>query len=261
MKIKQILIIIVLLFSGSLSSAWAEQEIWKTSFPNTLDLNYAITKALADKFDATLQGKRVPFARRLNQLQTGEIDLSCGLFKNAVREKYAYFLSPPYSTISNKLFFMRKGEGYRLQKFEDLYSLLIGVKIHSKYYPRFDADKKLRKYATTRDESRFNMLIAHRIDAVIQTDLYGFATLRKMGLEDKIEIAPYRYTSQNPVYMAISRKSKLMKQTNELEQVFQIMVESGEIRSIIERYMEREQHLSTSPQEAPPPLSPEDDGQ
>lgn len=163
-KIKQ-LVIAIIFFSFSSMASHAEEEVWKSSFPGILDIDYKITLAFAEKFNATISGSKVPFARRLNQLKKGDIDLLCGLLKNSDREKFAYYLSPPYKLKSHKYFFVRKGEGKRLQKYEDLYSLKIGVQIGSKYFPKFDEDSKLNKHATTEDAGRFKMLESLRIDA------------------------------------------------------------------------------------------------
>lgn len=216
----------------------ANSEVWKTSFPSILKIDYAITKAFADKCNATLFGSEVPFARRLIQLKNGDIDLLCGLLKKEDREKYGYFLTPPYKLKSNKYFFVRKGEGHRLQKYEDLYSLQVGVRIGSKYFSRFDKDSKLDKFSAASDEGRFKMLVSNRVDAVIHTDVYGLYLLHNLRLQDKVEIAPYKYIKHNPVYMVISRKSKLFERKDDLEKVFQIMVKSGEIDQIIHAYFQ-----------------------
>lgn len=211
-------------------------EIWKTSLPSILEIDYSITKAFAEKFNASLVTDKAPFARRLLQLKNGEIDLLSGLLRNGEREQYAIFLFPPYKRKSNKYFFMRKGESHSVNTYEDLYSLKIGVQIGSTYFPRFDADSRIKKYATNSDESRFKMLLLKRIDAVLHTDVYGLYTVHRMGLQDKIEIAPYKYTEVNPVYMAVSKKSALIHYIDELERVFKDMVESGEVDRIIQGY-------------------------
>lgn len=232
------LVLILLLCCGNTERAEAHQEIWRTSLPRTLEIDYIITKAFADKFRATLTANTAPFARRLDLLKTGDIDLLCGLLKNDDRATYAYFLNPPYKLRSNKYFFVRKGEGRRLQKFEDLYSLRVGVQIGSKHYPRFDNDSKIDKHPTPQYMGRFKMLVSNRIDTVIHTDVYGLSIINELGLKDEIEIAPYKYTNKNPVYFAISRKSKLFDRKEELENVYRLMVESGEIDKVITTYFQ-----------------------
>lgn len=212
-------------------------EEWRSSFPPlSIDLDQAVTNAFAAQFGAKVVGSKVPFARRLFELKTGEIDLLAGLLKDNSREEYAYFLSVPYKNKTNKIFIMRKGEGGRLQKYEDLYNLEVGVQIGSKYFTRFDEDTRIRKYSSTSDENRLKMLLHKRFDALIHTELYGNHLVYNLGLETKVEVAPYKYTQDNPVYIAISKKSKLYERRDELDKVFKRLVVSGEIDTVIRSY-------------------------
>ena len=229
---------IALLFFG-LSATLGAAEEWRSSFPALpIALDQVITSAFAAKFGAVVTGDKVPFARRLMQLKIGEIDLLAGILRNDDREEYAYFLSPPYKHKTNKIFIMRKGEGKQLQRYEDLYKLRVGVQIGSKYFPRFDEDPKIQKYESTEDESRLKMLIKNRFDALIHTEFYGTCIIYDLGLQDKVEIASYKYIKYNPVYMAISKKSELYKRKAELEKVFSQMIESGEIDMVIHSYFD-----------------------
>ncbi len=121
MKYKKIVIAFIFCF-GCWGSVFGGEEVWKTSVPayaQALDLS--ITQTFAKKFNATLSSHQAPFARRIRQLKDGDIDLMSGLLKNKDREKFAHFIEPPYKQKSNKYFFVRKGEGKHLQKYENLY--------------------------------------------------------------------------------------------------------------------------------------------
>ena len=96
-------IISVLFFSCD--STVAAKEKWLSSFPPLkMELDQAITSAFAAKFNAAVKGEKVPFARRLVQLKTGEIDILAGILRNDEREEYAYFIHPPYKQRTNKIF-------------------------------------------------------------------------------------------------------------------------------------------------------------
>lgn len=227
---------LIILLSGAQLAAQAQ---WRSSFPPlSIDLDYAITNAFANKFDAKVIGEKIPFARRLLQLENGKIDLLAGLLKDESRERYAYYLSTPYKNRTNKIFLMRNGEGKHLQKFEDLYKLDVGVQIGSKYFTKFDEDPKIVKIPSTDDESRIRMLLKNRFDALIHTEIYATHIVYKLGLQDKVEVAPFRYTNYNPVYIAISKQSELFKRKTELDKVFTQMVESGEMDKVIQSYFE-----------------------
>lgn len=236
----KILLSIIPLIVISLCSASQAREEWHSSFPPlAIDLDQAVTNAFAAKFGAVVKGDKAPFARRLMQLKIGEIDLLAGLLKDEIREGYAYFLSVPYKRKSNKIFIMRKGEGAKLQRYEDLYNLRVSVQVGSKYFSRFDKDPKINKYASTNDESRLQMLLKSRFDALIHTELYGTYIVHNLGLQDRLEVAPYKYTKHNPVYIAISKKSDLYQRKTELDKVFSQMVESGELDEVIQSYFKK----------------------
>lgn len=238
MKIIQCIVGIVFLY-GSFGIGCAEPQVWKTAFPSSaIEIDQAITEAFAAKCNAVVSGAKVPFSRRLMQLKAGEIDLLSGLLKDAGRERFAYFIDPPYKRKTNKIFFVRAGEGKRLVKYGDLHQLAVGVLIGSKYFSRFDNDPNIKKISVARDESRFRMLMQNRFDALIHTDFYGMDAMYRLGMQEKIEVAPYKYTKNNPVYMAVSYNSALIRHKSHLQEVFREMVDSGEVERIIHHYFE-----------------------
>lgn len=239
MNLSQFLILSLMFVLLSLTGLSA-QEIWKTNFPPTsIEVDKEILQALADKYGATVAGSQIPFARRLSNIKSGKIDILTGLLKKPDRFDHIHFLNPPYKRKTNKYFFMRKGEEGRLKTYNDLHSLLIGVQIDSKYFLPFDDDPKIRKHATSRIEGRFQMLMVNRLDAVIHTDVYGIQMIQSLGLEEKVAIAPFRYTKENPVFIGISKKSNLIHQKDKLEALLLQMVESGEMAQIIHNYFTR----------------------
>lgn len=195
-----------------------------------------IIRRVADKLDLSVEIRLAPFARRLRWMQTGKIDFMGGLLKRPERDAYIYFVSPPYVEKNRKVFYVRKGDEDRIKCYRDLYGLAIGTKIHSKYFPRFDRDRRLKKEAVSSLEQNFEKLLAGRIDAVIYSNRSGHVKLMRMGITDKVGLAPYVYTENNPVYIGISRRSPLMTQKTRIERVIRRMVENGEMTLIIENH-------------------------
>jgi polar amino acid transport system substrate-binding protein len=197
-----------------------------------------IMERLAEKLDIKLEMHLAPFARRLRWMETGEIDIMGGLLKRPQREAYIYFVSPPYVTENRKVFFVRKGEEHRIACYEDLHGLIIGTKIHSRYFPRFDKDGSLKKEAVGNVELNFKKLLAGRLDAVIYSNRSGYMKLMEMGIADQVSQASYVYKEDNPVYIGISRQSALMKDRKRVGAILRQMIENGEIERIIESYYE-----------------------
>lgn len=233
------LLYLIPLLSLFLGSHLQAADKWRSSFPPLyIDVDQNIISALAVKFNAEVVGEKVPFARRLQQLKSGEIDILAGLLKDETREGYAYFLKTPYKNKTNKIFIMRKGEGKQLERYEDLYKLKVGVQIGSKYFPRFDADSDITKVPSMKDKNRLQMLLLNRFDALIHTEVYATDLIHRNGFEDKVEFATFKYTKYNPVYIAVSKKSPLYERREELESVLGEMIESGEMGKIIQSYFQ-----------------------
>ncbi|WDP91181.1 MAG: transporter substrate-binding domain-containing protein [Desulfobacter sp.] len=195
-----------------------------------------IMQRVGEKLDINLEMKYAPFARRLLLMKSGKIDIMGGLLKRESRMAYIHFVSPPYVKTCRKVFFVRKGEARRIQAYEDLYGLEIGTKIHSKYFPRFDQDKNLNIQPVSSLEQNFKKLLLKRIDAVIYSYRSGYTTMMKMGITDQVEPAVYYFEGKNAVHIGISKKSPLMAEKDRVASVVKEMVESGEMKSIIDAF-------------------------
>ncbi len=199
-------------------------------------IDFEIIKSIAEKLDSDLTVKEAPFARRLRFMETGKADITAGLLKTPEREEFIYFITPPYKQKSNKLFFVTKGNKKKIRKYEDLYSLTVGINTKSRYFSRFDNDTKIKKEATSTFRQNILKLLAGRIDTVIYTDGKAFLKLQEIGLEDVVEPAEYHFSKNNPVYIGISKQSELIYRSGEIEETVSKMIDSGEIDSIIQNY-------------------------
>lgn len=195
-----------------------------------------VLKAIADKLNAELKFKLAPFKRRLQLMQDGDIDFMSGLLKTAEREKYIYYISPPYKERSDTVFFIARGKHALLQKYEDLYAMKIGTNQGSKYFPQFDHDPKLNKEAVSSGVPNFRKLLLGRIDTVIYAEAGGIDLVYKLGIADRVEMAEFRFARQKDVHIGISRKSDLMDHIVKINSLIGSMIESGEIKSIIVNY-------------------------
>ena len=222
-------------FSGPLSAGGTEL-VGSVAIEHKDGPDMAILEALAGKLKMPLTIIHAPFKRRLQLMRSGEIDLMPGLLRNAVRESFIHYLSPPYKNRSDTVFFVRKGEASRILRYEDLQSLRIGTTLGSTYFPRFDQDAQLAKEVVTGGISNFRKLLLERIDAVVYPESAGIDLIHKMGIEDRVIMAVYRFSKRKEVYLGISRRSHLMNDIATVEAIVRSMIESGEIRQIIVNY-------------------------
>ncbi len=195
-----------------------------------------LLKAIADKLNAELKFIPAPFKRRLQLMKDGDIDFISGLLKTAEREKYIYYVYPPYKERSDTVFFLPKGKQAFLQKYEDLYAMKIGTNLGSKYFPQFDHDTKLNKEAVSSGVPNFRKLLLGRIDTLIYAEAGGIDLVHKMGIADRVVMAEYRFSRQKNVHIGLSRKSHLMDHMLKVDSLIGSMIESGEIKRIFVNY-------------------------
>jgi len=195
-----------------------------------------ILQELLKDTDIELLFKELPSTRSKIMLQNGEIDAYIGMLKTPEREKIYYFCEPPLYEISAKAFYLKKGSGIKIDKYEDLYGLKIGVLRGSLDFKRFNTDEKLiKEYATTNIQN-FNKLISGRIDVVIRTENVGDYLVKSKDYSDKIVKADYKYSNYSPSYFVLSRKSKFMEKINIFESNLLRLRENGLITKITNKW-------------------------
>ncbi|WP_319584991.1 transporter substrate-binding domain-containing protein [uncultured Pseudodesulfovibrio sp.] len=196
---------------------------------------------LAKRMGLKVEYFMYPFSRALYLLEYGEADMMSGVLRREEREAYLHFLQPPYKEHSDKAFYMLRGRKDLLQKYDDLHRLRIGTQNGTSYFPVFDHDPKISKIATHSFELNLRMLLANRIDAVINTEVAGDFELSKLGLQREVVKAPYIYREKQDVYIVLSKKSPLADRLDEFNTVMADLVREGAFQRIVTRYIHEAQ--------------------
>lgn len=197
-----------------------------------------ILQHLADRLSLNLTTKICPWVRCLKAIEDGHADIISAALKRPDREQYMRYIEPPYIERSVKLFYLRKGDGGRIQSFADLKNLTIGVLRGSAYFPQFDNDHSIRKVDVKTTERLLEMLRLKRVDAVIGTELVTDHIISSMAYEGLFDKSSYRIESQEPFYMAISRKSPHMKRIDEFDRAMQALVDEGIVARTIKKHVQ-----------------------
>lgn len=221
--------------------AFNELPPWKVIEPDGTPggIDMAFLRLVAERMHLTLEVDKVPFVRAMRMLKAGGADLMTGLLRRPDREEFLAFVDPPYRLYSNKAFFLRKGEGRRIQKYEDLYGMTIGVVRGVRYFPTFDHDPRIRRDEVSDALLNYNKLLHNRFDALIATEETAEYRIRQMGLEDQVEKAPFVYRQPQSVYIGVSLRSPLAARLEELGRVVRQLLDEGEYERIQREYLER----------------------
>ncbi|RED49751.1 substrate-binding periplasmic protein [Aestuariispira insulae] len=194
-----------------------------------------IGREIAKRMQFTLNVRKCPFKRCLTEMEVGLLDLQAGIARNEERAKYMHYAETPYHHVS-VVFHVRKGEGERLTRYEDLRGLRIGAVAKSHYFDPFNHDENLIKIEVPEEKQLPAMLAAGRIDTYVGTNPNASYDVLTRGFKDRLELAPYQPEADVPVYFAISRKSPLISRIDELNQVIISLHEEGVIEEIVAKY-------------------------
>lgn len=220
--------------TGELRVAFNALPPWKilddNGRPSGIDIEFLYL--LAERMHLTVKFVPLPFKRGLKMVEHGEVDLMVGVLRRPEREVFAHFLSPAYKNKTNKAFFVLKGKENILKEYNDLHHLKIGTQLGSKYFPRFDMDKKIKKVVVKDTELNIKMLLAKRIDAFITTEAAGDYRLAQSGMTNAISKAQYIYHKQQDVFMILSKRSPHTHRLAEFNSVMRDLVENDEFDKI-----------------------------
>lgn len=191
---------------------------------------------LERQLDIELSITPLPFARRLRKLEMGELDISAGLLKTAEREQLIYFLQPAYIDGFSHHFVLRADEPRELERYEDLYRLVIGVNNDARYFERFDKDKMLQKQNIAASTTCAQMLYRKRVDVCIERRFNDPALQATEFKSSAFKFAGYSHSTARPAYFVLSRHSPLFERRAELESLLAQMKSQGRFTEVIRHY-------------------------
>ena len=218
--------------------AFSEAPPWKIISPQQefTGIDMEILQQLASKHGLSLVIKPAPLARCLEMLKSGDADVVSNLMRTPDREGYIHYLEVPYQTRTDKVFYLQADNPRRIQSYEELYGLSIGVKRGAKYGSRFDGDSRLYKESAVSGLMNLKKLAAGRLDAVISTESEGDYLIKSRHWQHKFKKAALRFDEPRDVYFGLSRRSKLLSLAGSFEVDLRQLLRSGQLEQIKARY-------------------------
>lgn len=207
------------LFLAFASSAHQLKEIKSAVAPEFVDgLHAKYLTYIADKLGMSLVINKMPFARRLQEMRTGGIDIMVGLVKTDDREDEFYYLKPSYESLSFKLYTL-KGKESTIGTYADLAAQVVGINRHSVYFDEFNQDTSIVKVNATGLENNIQLLLKNRVDVFIHYEQSTQPTLERLGLTEVIVPTAFQVDNLVEHYITISKKSPLVNYRQEIEKV------------------------------------------
>lgn len=205
-------------------------------------LQVELAQAAFERMGCKLLWRRLPWARALRDLRSGELDVLMGTFNRPEREVYAWFSRP--NRVSRNLLFVRSGEHARwdLEQLRDLRDtgFRLGAQIEVSYGAQYDelaADPAFRRRMmfVPHRAALWRMLQLQRIDGVIADEWTARYELQK--LESGHGIAATRMVvSSRPVGEAFSKATVKPEFVTRYDQVIETMRRDGSFQAILSRH-------------------------
>lgn len=130
----------------------------------------SILETAARRSGLTIQWRKSPFIRSLEDLRSGRIDLVPRVIFTEERTAFIHYLPPIGSQRKTILFIVRPGQEASLRYYADLYTRVVGAKRGTAYFTEFDHDPLIEKYLASDDLILTRMFQAGRLDCLVVLD-------------------------------------------------------------------------------------------
>lgn len=228
----------LVLLSGSLSAAQPSGAVlsvatmvwppFRMSSPGAhlsgldVDLLNEISRRTGLQFDIQV----MPWARGLERMRQGHVDLMTGLARTLEREAYVEYLSPPYHACAPRFYGSAVLQG-QVRDYGDLSRLRIGYVLESAYFEPFDSDTRLNKRGVNSESQLLEMLQRGRIDLLVGTDCQVDYDRRDPALAQRLFKMSYEPPNRTALYIGFSRKSPQQAARTLMETALQSIVADG----------------------------------
>lgn len=198
------------------------------SGPN-IETLHSLSKQLAVKLDASI---RAPFARCIELLKTGEVDVIAGLIKTKERSELLHMV--PYSVKGQLAVFYKKGNGEKLDPFNLSKNQSIGM--HRAFaLPSSIKTSPLFAHLIpiTTVDTGLEMVLKGRIDGVLATVSTGNSIIKGWPeMHNKFEHTKIEMNSDKKLYFGFSKSSKWSLHIDQIETAIKALASKDELQHL-----------------------------
>ena len=194
--------------------------------------NVDIAKAFSREVNFNLTfTPNIPFNRCLRYMAEGKTDLMMGLVQNPERDKYMAFV--PITNVTKRRLFMLEENNLNVATLEDAEGLRIGIVKHYAYFKSIARQlEKSLVFELSTLEQGFDLLLKHKLDAVVVTDHTGLYLADLYSTNRKIVPSTLEFVSNKKANLAISKHSEAIKYLEKFKQAA-IKLENDGVLSFI----------------------------
>ena len=192
-----------------------------------------LSRELARRLQLRLQFKICPVLRCQDAMLYGRADMMIGAMKSRSSLRHMLVLQPPLTPQSWQVVYQRRGDTRRLERYQDLLSLNVGVLEGIHHHPHLDADWRIQRDPAQSLELNFRKLAAGRIDALIGDVGEADYLARKPEFSAKVKRSCLRLRSNERHHLALSKKSPHIFHVKRISTTMQRMVDDGTVARIM----------------------------
>ncbi len=191
---------------------------------------FELADQLIAKTDYRGDNQIAPYARIMEELKTGDIDLTI-MFRYPELERYVTFITP-LPTLKNVVIGL-KGSSFKV--INDLKGKSIAYLRGAKFSDIIDKDRQIIKYETTNFLQGIKMLKRGRVDAIIgpldPIMSAAFSSGNSAVLGEPLVV------SERTPWLQISNKSKVVSSAKTFARHFNEILKQGELEKLRKKYL------------------------
>ncbi|MEL0169430.1 MAG: transporter substrate-binding domain-containing protein [Pseudomonadaceae bacterium] len=249
-----LLITLLLLLSCSLpAQARCEKTLrWNDDPPFSMELAdgsivgiyVEVNQAVLERLGCRPIMRKLPWARALEELKLGRLDVLPGAFRRPEREEYAHFSGKVLPPSRNILFASQQAiDSWPIRRLTDLADLpfRLGAQINVQYGPDYqqlmsNADYADRVFMVNSRPSLWNMIEKDRIDGAIADEHTGAWEISQLGLSRLIKATDV-VVSTEAAEVAFSKRTNDQDFVNAYAAAIRDLVSDGSYQRIVARYL------------------------
>lgn len=181
----------------------------------------------------------VPWARALNSVLIGNVDILFPTGKNSTRQKIFHYSHEPVNH-SKFLIYVRKDDPIIWNGLKSLHGLTIGMKRGFNYGDKWEAATDIRKIDVNTIHQGFRMLDHYRLNGFIGYETTWDFFLKKYGWEDKYRKLPV-FDSTNEYLVALKTNPRSIELLKIFDSGKRKLYQTGKLKEIEERWFQKKE--------------------
>ncbi len=234
----KIALILLFVYSHSVMSAQTKSLTAAIGEGYKDGLHAKYLRYIAKQLETEIELIRMPYTRRVKELQKGSLDIMVGLQCNHAQYRGVINISPPYESLSYAIY-VQSGTRYQLRQYDNLKGKIVGVNQSGAFNPKFDLDDDISKVRALNLTQKIEMLQHGYIDAFVHLEQATNQKLTRLALAKKIVKSAYQSAYQNQYCIAISDKSPLIAEQQALSDIVRHGIQQGHFQQIRQQHYDQ----------------------